>query len=629
MRSHRGWMILAAAVCLAAVGCAAPVGVELTDPRRVHENLVRSALTGDEPSSFSTAVLLRTGLYDAFEEYPELTLERMRLDIHWAVAEDALFALAELSFLHAERRRSPRHYLAAAVYAYAFLFPDDPAEVPSNFDPRHRIASDLYNRGVTRGFADPDGGHVELRDGSFRLPFGRIQVDLDEADLFWGPYELVDFQASADLAVRGLRNRYRFPGIGAPFDARTRLLDSSEIPVTPVPDTVRLPVTALLAIESPRQGIHSGELVGRIDLFAADTEQEVEIGGEQVPLEFETTSALASTLSLSRFWESELAGFFGRVGIRPAEQFGDGLFMLHPYVPGRIPLVLVHGTASSPARWAELVNEVLGVPILRENYQIWLFTYDTGQPVSFSAGLLCESLRLAVEALDTDGTDPALSNLIVMGHSQGGLLTKMTAISSGDRFWPYEVALDDLDLEPSTAHVLRRSLFFEPLPFVKRVVFLATPHRGSYLTLWKASGYVARLVTLPVWVVGAFAEALERNPSLAEHHGLEEIPTAIDDMRPSNPFLQTLVELPIADHVAAHSIIAVKGDGPVENGSDGVVKYRSAHLEGVRSEHIVRSGHSAQPEIGTILEMGRILIEHLVELGLETPAAQASATGGS
>ena len=44
---------------------------------------------------------------------------------------------------------------------------------------------------------------------------------------------------------------------------------------------------------------------------------------------------------------------------------------------------------------------------------------------------------------------------------------------------------------------------------------------------------------------------------------------------------------------------------------DGVVTYKSAHLEGVASEKIVRSGHSTQGHPDTILEVRRILLEHV------------------
>jgi len=87
-------------------------------------------------------------------------------------------------------------------------------------------------------------------------------------------------------------------------------------------------------------------------------------------------------------------------------------------------------------------------------------------------------------------------------------------------------------------------------------------------------------------------------------------PTAIDNMDWSNPFLRTLASLPIAEGVHAHSIIAVKGDGPPEEGDDGVVRYTSAHIDGVESELVVRSSHSTQARAETIEEVRRILYQH-------------------
>ena len=91
---------------------------------------------------------------------------------------------------------------------------------------------------------------------------------------------------------------------------------------------------------------------------------------------------------------------------------------------------------------------------------------------------------------------------------------------------------------------------------------------------------------------------------------LGRLPTSIDNMTPGNPFIQTLGSLPVAEGIASNSIIAVKGDGPFEDGSDGVVRYRSAHLKGVDSELVVRSSHSAQGLAETIEEIRRILVEH-------------------
>ena len=70
-----------------------------------------------------------------------------------------------------------------------------------------------------------------------------------------------------------------------------------------------------------------------------------------------------------------------------------------------------------------------------------------------------------------------------MGHSQGGLLTKMTVIDSGTRLWPFTVPPEELDIDAETRELLTNALMIKPLPFVRRVVLIATPHRGSYQAL--------------------------------------------------------------------------------------------------------------------------------------------------
>jgi hypothetical protein len=84
-------------------------------------------------------------------------------------------------------------------------------------------------------------------------------------------------------------------------------------------------------------------------------------------------------------------------------------------------------------------------------------------------------------------------------------------------------------------------------------------------------------------------------------------------MTPGSPLITGLAEIPVAPGIPAHSIIAVRGDGPLEDASDGVVRYESAHIEGVESELVVRSGHSVQSNPQTVLEVRRILLLHAEE----------------
>ena len=122
-------------------------------------------------------------------------------------------------------------------------------------------------------------------------------------------------------------------------------------------------------------------------------------------------------------------------------------------------------------------------PRLFNRYELWYFIYNTGNPIAYSAMLLRDALTKTVAEIDPEGKDPGLKQMIVMGHSQGGLLTKMTAIDSGMGLWPFSVPPEELDVSAETRELLTHALIIKPLPFVKRVIFVATPHRGSYQAL--------------------------------------------------------------------------------------------------------------------------------------------------
>jgi len=255
---------------------------------------------------------------------------------------------------------------------------------------------------------------------------------------------------------------------------------------------------------------------------------------------------------------------------------------------------------------------------VRSRYEFWFFSYDTGAPIPWSAMLLRESLQRAVKILNPDGTDPGLQRMVVIGHSQGGLLTKMTVIDSGSRFWNLNFTrpLESLDVSPEARDLLQRTTFVKPLPFVRRVVFLATPHRGSQLTVGRIAAWVAGFIKAPFGLAAQLTDVVTRNRDalvLSSADSKPRVPTSLDQMNPRNPFLRTLASIPVAPGVAANSIIAVKGSGSVEDGEDGVVAYRSAHIDGVESELVVQSGHSLQDHPATVEEVRRILLLHASE----------------
>src|SRR5262252_988633 len=211
-------LLLALALVLAACS-SSPVGVSRVDPNVVHERLTRSALSNKQLSSATYNVLLEADLDALYADDPEKALERLHdLAVSGSGGPRQLFAAAEASFLHAERTGKRAYFLAAALYAWAYLFPEDPSEAPSPFDPRFRLAANLYNRGLTAALKSGDGA-LTPHGGAVELPFGQLTVNFDANQTLWQGRRMTDFAPMAEFRVVGLQTYYRTPGIGAPLAA--------------------------------------------------------------------------------------------------------------------------------------------------------------------------------------------------------------------------------------------------------------------------------------------------------------------------------------------------------------------------------------------------------------------------
>jgi pimeloyl-ACP methyl ester carboxylesterase len=612
MRCGAGGLRLGGLIILAALAaaCSPPIGVKRISARDQYSQLTRNALTTHQASDVAEIVLRRYNMAQLYVDDPQLALSRLReVVVSGRGGSDEIYALAELSYLYGTNASSRTYALAAAVYAYAFLFPASLADRPQAIDPRYRWACDIYADGLTQALREPGERTLRLQGGAYPLPFGTLDVDFDAADLVWGSRQLTDFVPVADYAIYGLNNRYRQPGIGVPLAAETDPIGAGTPADQLIAKKMRVPGTVVLRISHPRQQILGTELHGRLDLYAATERDDVDIDGMAVPLEVDRSATVAITLAESQFWNEELARFLGNVtGVRRQAH----LVAREPYRPGRIPVVFVHGTNSSNARWADMVNDLENDPRIRRRFQFWLFTYDSGNPIAYSAMLLRRALREAVANFDPDDRDACLREMVVIGHSQGGLLTKLTVVESGSAFWDNvsEMPFDEVRLSDQARGLLQETLFVEPLPFVTRVVFIATPHRGSYLASSQLLlRFAAKLISMPREVTAVGTDVFAVRDPTKRIVSLERFPTSLDNMSPGNPFIKTLSAIPVAPGVSAHSIIPVEGDGPLEDGVDGVVAYSSAHIDGVESERVVRpSSHSTQANPETIDEVRRILL---------------------
>jgi len=156
----RNWALVISCLALIASGCATAIGVNYVDRGVAYRSLTANVLSADQPSSFSARELMNRNLSQRFEDDPAKALAELHANLASEGDEDLLFALAELSFFHAENSGDRSYYLAAAVYAYAFLLPGQHGTPPRPIDPRARWAVDLYNQSLTQAAKSPEGAYA-------------------------------------------------------------------------------------------------------------------------------------------------------------------------------------------------------------------------------------------------------------------------------------------------------------------------------------------------------------------------------------------------------------------------------------------------------------------------------------
>ncbi|HXC99649.1 MAG TPA: alpha/beta hydrolase, partial [Verrucomicrobiae bacterium] len=618
-----GW--LGVALLLFGTGCSAPIGADKSSPGIVYQQIHGNVIADGRPGGDTLAVLHRFDQEEVFKKTPDATLQLLHQKAVESGDRDIIFALSELNFLTGEKvRRSvkpwePRdardYYLASAVYAWFFLGSTSTNSLKGAFDSRFRAAGELYNCGLGWALTGRRSTNsvALLGDSTRLLAGGHMNIKFSQPGFPWSLSEFKEFVLADHFLVRGLSVRNRQTGMGAPLVAVTQVDEQTKL-------SRSMPATAFLRIEGRLADMGTDQCRGSLELYSPLVQETVQVGNYSPPLEADTTLPLAYGLNQSSVWSLGRQQF-----LSGKEQVPSDVYLSRPYQPGRVPVVFVHGTFSSPVWWAEMMNTLSADPVLRQRCQFWYFIYNSGNPVAYSATRLREALTAKIRELDPDGKDPALQHMVVIGHSQGGLLAKLTATDTGDKLWRAlnTNRLEDLKISPEQQALIRKYVFYEALPFVKGVVFISTPHRGSYQVGNLLRNLAYKLVELPETLATQSKEFIGLYETLHFPKELSATPTSLDGMSPKNPFLLALAKIPLAPGVEGHSIISVQGDGDYHEGTDGVVSYQSAHVDYVKSEFIVHSFHSCLSQPATIEEVRRILREYVAALPALPPAQPA------
>jgi pimeloyl-ACP methyl ester carboxylesterase len=621
--------LLLCCIVVLAVGCST-ITVRPVDLSRRAESFDRNALTSDRPSERTLAFLKQRDLEAFWRSDPVgliTMLDAQRRDDPYG---DTLFALMELCHLEAARSKgvpedaAVRH-LSCALYAYLYLLNLKGDPNANLYHPYSRMAAQFYNHSLARYLVHARETGLRYEQGrKLSVLCGSIVLDRRQSDLSWKPEEFAGFKLAYEYEVSGLDTKNVNPGLGVPLALIRKQPPPQQDgrPEDRFLPTIEQTYAATVFLRIKPEPDSGDTFLADLELYDPMRTDSLRLGDVSVPLETDLTTPLAYMIANAPSPQG-IAGLMDP-GAMAAQQ---GLYMLQPYQPDKIPVIFVHGLMSSPQTWVSMLNGLMGDPVLRRRYQFWFFKYPTGNPVLYSAATLRDSIRRVRMTFDPEGRDAQFNKMVIVSHSMGGLLSKTMAESSGTGLWDMfsGIGFEEIDITPDERDFLARIFFFEPQPAVSRVVFIATPHRGAGMAMGTIGRIGRALVTLPATLLktttGVLAQLAQKHPAHASKAlvQLDAMPTGIDSLSPKNPALAYLVNAKI--QVPYHSIIGNEREAK-PGGTDGVVAYESSHLDGAESELVVHSGHNAQEHPLAIREVRRILLEHLGDDAPGRTAAQ-------
>jgi len=657
-------ILLGLAAIIATPGCALfqrkQIGVKRIPPTDKSVLGIRGHLI-DHLSDRTRQTIRESGLEKLYARAPAEAAIALHEDTLEEPSPEKLFALAEIharlahSMGPLRRQEALGHHYLAAGYAYHFLvancsdtirhsgkenggMPGWPNPVgmardermmqPQDiYDPRFIQACELYNRNLSQLVRSIplQTWRVGFRRGGQNLA---LTMESRHPDVSNG--RISSLIPCNELKVTGMRNHHHSYGLGVPLLVESNTAEPSPFPNIHVGQKV-LAATAFLRYSDHLEDLRSGP-TPTIEIHDPIREPALHVHGRKIPLESDTTTVLAASLARSGLEGLDYSAFL--FGNNFSDRFG--LYLLEPYQPGKIPVVLVHGLLSSPITWAPVVNDLMADKEFRERYQIWAYFYPTALPFLLPAADLRDKLLVVRNQLDPEQSDKALENMVLIGHSMGGLISRMLTIDSGDTFWSAvsERPFESLEFpNEQSGRELRRLFFFEKHPLVSRAIFIAAPFGGSTLSPSPVGRLAASVPSLPPQLRELASTLANLDPTLNKRMA-GHVPTSVELLNPDNRVLRVLAHSQ-PNEVSWHAIAGKETAcfGPLyralleinkQDTGDGVVGLDSALLVPAESKLVVPAGHTTvHQEPGAVREIRRILREHAEQTGWFGPNAEA------
>ncbi|HSI84891.1 MAG TPA: alpha/beta hydrolase [Candidatus Methylacidiphilales bacterium] len=424
----------------------------------------------------------------------------------------------------------------------------------------------------------------------------------------WNVLDFDSIRVASSVKIKSMSRPTRIEGLGAPVVLRKHsqgepyvFRSGYNVPGTAVIDfetTGGGPVRTVLRFYDPRE-------ISEVDglTLSADFAAAVEIG-----------------INLPEFRDIEFGGVFAIQKFMKV----TGLYVTEPYRPDKIPVIFVHGLNSSPLTWTQMLNDINADTKLSRKYQYWYYSYPTGTGWIISAPKLREQLNGADAYFSAKGGRNNLSRCILVGHSMGGVMSRMMCIDSGNDFWDRVFKKPPEQVEwptPQARQTVTSMLFFKKVPIVSAAIFIAAPHRGSGIADWPVVGLIKKLIRLPIGLATTVLNVATLNVealkiTIKEGAGFG---TSISGLSPKNPGYIALnnrvIQVPfytiIGDHNSGGDLLKYP-DPVLLRSNDTVVPYWSSHLNEAVSETIVHAKHTICTTYnGSVEQVKRILSDRL------------------
>lgn len=521
-------------------------------------------------------------------------------------------------------------------YSYAYLFKTERQPQERIFDNRQVQIRDFYNQALTKlvnvhSLRNPSTNIAP----TIKIGKSIYTIDIQSYQRIQN-MQLEKFISSYNMNFSGLRAINRRDGFGSDFVAVYPSGDTSKLenkyildplsfdyPKGINPNIHKARYLAATIIAQPKKNnatiddvLHSPNF--EIKVYDPYNTEKVNIAGKPYSLAANFSAPYGLWLA-----ENNLgAAAYLTLIDRDQHLTMPHLYMLEPYNPNKKVIVLVHGLASSPEAWIAVTNDIMGDPVLREHYQVWQVFYSTNMPILESRFQIYALLKQAFGSLNSK--DAASKDAVLIGHSMGGIISRLLVSDADISKQALEMMNSRQQSRLRKHPVIGERLKMRPIQNFDRAIFLASPHRGTdFADRWFTLA-ARKIIKLPATFLTTLTDTLTSNDAdlkdFVKTLTNEVIQNGPSDLSKKSKFMELTSDIPPEKDLVFHSVMGniTKSDDP-NTITDGIVPYKSAHLDGAVSEKIFTGGHSIQETPEAVLELRRILRQHLVDHGLYKP----------